>query len=196
MCQGCELSVNIEDVIFLDCSDCQSIKSLPADLPNLKFLAIYNTNISDVPAYPSLEALYCFSTPIATLPALPKLRKLIAHDTNISELRDDYYRLEYANLNNTNITDIPTSLISLSSLSADNTQLDSISKKLVSLEWLSVANTNIKTIPRMMSLTYLDCSGTKITRINEKECSSLRKLVCRGCPIDPFAFKSGINVSL
>lgn len=196
MCAACQSDSNFEDIVYLDCADCKTIKVLPQDLPNLKFLTTYNTNIKDIPVYPNLEALYCFNSPITTLPELPKLRKLIANDTFLTELRGDYYRLEEVNINNTNVSSIPTSLISLTWLSADDTNLETISNKLVSLESLSIANTKIKTIPEMLSMEYLNCSGTGVSHINETECISLRKLVCKGCPIDPFSFKSGMNVMM
>ena len=200
MCQICNNSIHeasLNDIIYLDCSNCQNIKTIPEDLPNLKFLSIYNTNILSIPSYPNLEALYCFKTPIQTLPSLPKLRKIFAQDSQLTIIPDDYYRLEVANLNNTSIVSIPDTMISLRWLSVDNTDIDSISEKLISLEWLSIQKTNVGSLPNEMPcLQYLNCSHTEISQVDVRGHPMLEKLVCKGCSVDPFQFANGLDVSM
>ena len=196
MCEICDGSYD-PAVIYLDCSECKKIRTLPSELPNLKFLSVYNTNIEEIPPYASLEALYCFDSEIKELPRLPKLRKLVAQNTNLERLPEDCFRLEVVDIDNTNVSIIPESMISLRWLSADNTNIESVSKKLISLEWLSVAKTKISKMPKsMLSLQYLNCSGTDVSDIQTKGYPMLRKLACRGCPIDPFSFTNGLDVMM
>ena len=198
MCFLCDNPTNqkeFDDLVYLDCSDCENIKVLPDNLPNLKFLSIYNTNIEEVPSYASLESLYCFDTSIVSLPSLPKLRKLMAQHSNLTSIPNDYYRLEVMNINNTFVDTIPDTMISLRWLSAEDTDIQQLSSKLISLEWLSIANCNIETMPNeMLSLQYLNCSGTTISNINTSGYPMLRKLSCKGCSIDPFSFSNGLDV--
>ena len=197
MCVICDGSFDSNELIYLDCSNCDKVTSLPADLPNLKFLSIYKTNIEFVPPYQSLESLYCFETPIKTLPSLPKLRKLFAQDSELDMIPEDYFRVEVINVNNTPIISIPDTLISLRWLAANETSIESISSKLISMEWLSMENSNVDSMPKeMLSLQYLNCSGTKVCKINTRGYPMLRKLSCRGCAIDPFSFSNGLDVSM
>jgi len=197
MCQACYLNLEqLRELVYLDCANCKVIKSLPEDLPNLKILSIYRTNIVSIPSYLGLEALYCFHSSLAALPDMPKLRKLVAHGCNIDVLRDDLFRLETADISDTKVSVIPNTLVNLSRLCADNTPITVFPKKLISLEWLSIENTQISEMPNEMpSLIFLNCSDTNITDINEDECPMLRKLICRNCPINPFEFNGAINVS-
>ncbi len=195
MCIICEDNFNPDEIIYLDCSECKTVTELPPNLPNLKFLSIYNTSISVVPQYDSLETLYCFNTKVNSLPPLLKLRKLFAQKSCLTFLRDDLYRLEMVNINNTEVDSIPDTFMNLRWLSANHTKLTSISKKMISLEWLSIAHTNIETMPStMLSLQYLNCNYTAISDINVDGYPMLRKLSCRGCTINPFDFDTGLDV--
>lgn len=195
ICKNSFTSAQLEELVCLDCSDCAEVEALPENMPNLRFLAIYDTNIRRIPAYPGLEALYCFRCPVVELPDMPKLRKLVANGTAIDRLSEDYYRLEMANIDDTNVTAIPDSLISLRWLSANNTGLETISRRLISLEWLSIENTRLTEMPEHMpSLQYLNCSGTGVTAVVEDDYPMLRKITCRGCPINPFDFSNRIDV--
>lgn len=196
MCKLCD-NIDAREIIYLDCANCDAVKTLPADMPNLKILSIYNTSISEIPEYPSLETLYCFNTPLEYLPSLPKLRKLVAHNTNLRALNSDLYRAEIVKVDNTQIDEIPECLINLVSVSADCTNVSSISSKLISLEWLSIQNTKVVEMPEgMMSLQFLNCSGTEVSDIIEENYPMLRKIVCRGCSIDPFQFCGKVDVMM
>lgn len=196
MCIWCDPTNIDPNTVFLDCSNCKQITTLPESLPSLKFLIMYNTNISIVPKYESLEGLYCMNCPIDTIPVLPKLRKLNANGSNLRVLPNELYRLETIQLNDTNVVSIPDTLISAITLSINNTKVGNISGKLINLESLSVANTLIFSLGRMMSLQYLDCSGCPITSIQIDLMPNLRKIYARGCTfIDPFSIiESGVDL--
>lgn len=197
MCLVCDAdSAQLEQTVYLDCGHCPHVRALPAELPNLKVLAIDHTGITRVPDYPSLEALYCFHSSVAELGDLPKLRRLVANGSQIAALRDDYFRLETANLADTKLRCIPGGLVNLRWLAADHTRISEIPPRLISLEWLSIRGTDVAQLPaEMPSMVYLNCSDTKISSIDEDECPMLRKLVCQNCGIDPFGFTGAMNVS-
>lgn len=197
MCIICNNLIDPESIIFLDCSKCPNVSTLPENLPNVKFLAIYDTNISVIQSYPSLEGLYCMNCPIETLPDLPKLRKLNATGSALKEIPGTLYRLEVLLVNNTKITNIPDTLISAITISANNTQISQISSKLINVESLSISGTQVQSLEPMMSLQYLDCSNTAITDIPVDMITGLRKVFARGCNItDPFnIIQKGIDMT-
>jgi len=177
MCIICDTPMIDQSTIFLDCSNCPNITTLPEHLPNLKFLMIYDTNITMVPSYESLEGLYCMRCSIETLPDLPKLRKLNATGSSLKTLSGTLYRLE--------------------TLLIDNTNVSNISDKLINIESLSVVNTPMTSLKALMSLQYLNCSGTQINSLPINQLPNLRKVYARGCNFsDPFAIiEKGIDLT-
>lgn len=188
MCQLCIEQTIDQSTIFLDCSDCKKIETLPESLPNLKFLVIYGTNISEVPAYPSLEGLYIMDCPIESLPYLPKLTKLNACGSKLQSIPDNFYRLQHILIDRTPINNLPDTLISCTNISANGcTQLSNISNKLINLESLSIAKSSISSIPSLMSLQYINIGGTTINELPLDKLPSLRKVFAKGCSLnDPF----------
>lgn len=197
MCIICDTPMIDQSTIFLDCSNCPNITTLPEHLPNLKFLMIYDTNITMVPSYESLEGLYCMRCSIETLPDLPKLRKLNATGSSLKTLSGTLYRLETLLIDNTNVSDIPETLISTITVSANNTNVSNISDKLINIESLSVVNTPMTSLKALMSLQYLNCSGTQINSLPINQLPNLRKVYARGCNFsDPFAIiAKGIDLT-
>ncbi len=196
MCILCESSDLDQSTIFLDCSNCDKITTLPEYLPNLKFLVIYGTNISTIPSYKSLEGLYCMGCPINSLPDLPKLTKLNASGSSLKSLPNSLYRLETILVDDTNVSDIPDTLISSITISANNTKVSNVSEKLINVESLSIANTQVSEINVMMSLQYLNCSGTSVSSILVDKMPMLRKIYAKECSIsDPFSIiERGIDL--
>jgi Leucine-rich repeat (LRR) protein len=144
-----------------------------------------------------LEAVYCFNSKITSLPDLPKIRKIFAQNTPLAAIPDNYFRVEMMNIDATDVASIPETMISLRWLSANNTKLVSISDKLLSLEWLSIEHTSVDAMPHtMLSLQFLNCSHSGVQDICVDHYRCLRKLVCRGCPIDPFVFTNGLDVMM
>ncbi len=185
--------------IFLDYSDCPTIRTLPSPdtVPNLKFLAIYDTQIADVPNYPSLEALYMMGCPIKSLDNLPKLRRLNASGSELQTIPDNLFRLEWAKLDGCPLNTLPDTLISMQTLSINNCpNLTSISPKWINLETLSIASTGISFIWGYPNLSYLDITGLDVSELPLKRLPSLRKVVARECNLaDPFAIiERGINL--
>lgn len=197
MCILCDSSEVDQSTIFLDCSKCSKITTLPESLPNLKFLAIYDTNISEVPVYSSLEGLYCMRCPIKSIPDLPKLRKLNAAGSALETLPDTLYRLENILIDDTKVSTIPETLISVINISANDTNVSEISDTLINVESLSIVNTPVSTMDPMLSLQYLNCSGTQITSLPIDQMPSLRKVFARGCNFsDPFVLiEKGIDLT-
>lgn len=198
MCILCNnLEINI-DTILLDCSNCKNITTLPNNLPNLKFLVIYNTNIKIVPEYPSLEGLYIMNCPIESLPDFPKLKKLNAVNSKLTAIPDTYFRLECLLIDNTLIQSIPETLISVKQISANACKsLAEISSKLINLETLSINNTAIELIPSLMSLNYVDIGSTNISILPLNNLKCLRKVFAKGCNLsNPFdIIERGIDLT-
>lgn len=135
--------------------------------------------------------------PIKALPDLPKLRKLNASGSSLESLPGAMYRLENILVNNTPISVIPETLISAINISANDTNVSEISDKLINVESLSIVNTLVATLNPMLSLQYLNCSGTQITSLPINQMPSLRKVFARGCNFsDPFAIiERGIDLT-
>lgn len=189
MCELCSGAPINSDIIFLDCSNCKQVQTLPESLPNLKFLIIYGTNISAIPSYPSLEGLYIMNCPIVELPELLKLTKLNASGSKLQSIPTTLHRLQSINIDNTLITSIPDTLISVTNISAnDCTQLATISSKLINLESLSIAKSAFSNIPGLMNLCYIDISGTALIELPLDQLPALRKVRAKSCTLnDPFA---------
>lgn len=189
MCIVCSTQQVDPDTIFLDCSNCKQVRALPGDLPNLKFLIIYGTNIPEVPPYPSLEGLYMMDCPIKQLPALPKLTKLNASGSMLESISDKLYRLQTILIDRTQITELPETLISAINISANGcSKLVNISPKLINLESLSIRGTALRSVPRLMSLQYINIGDTAINALPLDHLHALRKVFARGCQlVDPFA---------
>ncbi len=189
MCQLCcteQTPTFLEQIIYLDCANCNQIESLPDYLPNLRILSIYNTNITAVPTYDTLEDLYCFGTPISELPHLPRLKKLLAQGSQLRALPADAFDLEMININETNVDTLPTTLISLKWLSAKRTKITEIPSQLISLEWLNIKDSKVGELPAALpSLQYLNCGLTTIKQINISGYKMLLTFYCQGCAINP-----------
>lgn len=134
--------------------------------------------------------------PIEELPSLPKLTKLNASGSSLMRIPDTFYRLETIMVDNTNLSDIPKTLISAITISANNTNITDISSKLINVESLSIVNTLVANINIMMSLQYLNCSGTRVDSILVDQMPTLRKIYARGCTFaDPFTIiERGIDL--
>ena len=198
MCILCDNPEIDPNTILLDCSNCKKIASLPSNLPNLKFLVIYGTNISSIPEYLSLEGLYIMNCPIESLPDFPKLKKLNANNSQLISLPETYYRLEYLLIDNTPIQSLPDTLISIKQISANGCKmLTEISSKLINLETLLINNTAIETIPSLMSLNYIDIGSTNISVLPLNHLKSLRKVFAKNCNLsNPFdIIERGIDLS-
>jgi Leucine-rich repeat (LRR) protein len=198
MCKLCIGSPIDSNTIFLDCSNCTHVQTLPDNLPNLKFLIIYNTNIQVIPPYPSLEGLYMMSCPIVALPELPKLVKLNATGSKLESIPDTLYRIQSINIDRTAIVSLPTTLISATTISANGcARLDTISSKLINLESLSIMNTGFRSIPKLISLQYINIGSTSIDQLPLDYLPALRKVFAKGCQlIDPFAIiERGIDLT-
>lgn len=198
MCELCDGSPIDPNTIFLDCSNCPHIQTLPENLPNLKFLCIYGTKIQVIPPYPSLEGLYIMNCPIVALPDLPKLIKLNAARSKLESLPDTLYRLQSLNIDRTPIVSLPTTLISAITISANGcTRLEAISNKLINLESLSISGTAFRSIPKLMSLQYINIGNTAINQLPLDYLPALRKVFAKGCNlIDPFAIiTEGIDLT-
>lgn len=198
MCIVCDNSIIDPSTIYLDCSQCSQVTSLPDNLPALKFLIIYDTNIQTIPPYPLLEGLYMMNCPIVSLPDLPKLTKLNAKGSKLENISDKLYRLQTIMIDNTPIQSLPNTLISAVTISAnDCNQLTDISSKLINLESLSIINTSIDTIPSLMSLQYINIGGTSIKQVPVDKLPCLRKVFARGCNLnDPFSMiELGIDLT-
>lgn len=198
MCILCDNPEIDSNTILLDCSNCKKIVSLPSNLPNLKFLVIYGTNISTVPEYPALEGLYIMNCPIESLPDFPKLKKLNASNSKLLSVPDTYFRLEYLLIDNTPIQLLPETLISIKQISANSCKsLTEISSKLINLETLSINNTAIEIIPSLMSLNYIDIGSTNISVLPLNNLKCLRKVFAKGCNLsNPFdIIERGIDLS-
>jgi len=76
---------SIQNLTLLNCNDAPLITSLP-DMPNLKELYCYNTQITKLPYLPKLTILNCYNTQISSLPDLPKLSVLYCYNTQITKL--------------------------------------------------------------------------------------------------------------
>ncbi len=191
MCILCEQSDLPPSTVLLDCSGCPKVQLLPApdSLPNLQYLAIYNTNIDVVPAYPELKGLYMMECPIASLPDLPKLKRLNASGSNLARLPGSLHQLELLSINRTSISTLPEMLISVQMISAaECCQLESISTKLINLESLIVRATGLAAVPALLNLNYIDISNTIISSLPLDQLPCLRKVVARGCTLaDPFS---------
>lgn len=198
MCILCDNPEIDHNTILLDCSNCKKIASLPPNLPNLKFLVIYGTNISILPEYPTLEGLYIMNCPIESLPDFPKLKKLNASNSKLLSIPDTYFRLEYLLIDNTPIQSLPDTLISVKQISANGCRsLTEISTKLINLEILSINNTAIEFIPSLMSLNYIDIGSTNISVLPLNNLKCLRKVFAKGCNLsNPFdIIERGIDLS-
>ena len=198
MCIVCSSSTIDPATIFLDCSNCTQIQTLPESLPSLKFLIIYDTGIQVVPSYPALEGLYMMNCPISILPDLPKLTKLNATGSKLESIPETQYRLQSIIVDNTPISTLPNTLISATTISANGcTHLTEISSKLINLESLSIMNTNITNVPSLMSLQYINIGGTSIAELPITQLPCLRKVFAKGCSLsDPFSIiDQGIDLT-
>lgn len=189
MCIICSATIVDPDITFLDCSNCKQVRTLPESLPNLKFLIIYGTNIQDIPPYPALEGLYMMDCPIKQLPELPMLTKLNAFGSMLEHIPDTLYRLQTILIDRTQIISLPDTLISATTISANGcSKLIDISSKLINLESLSIKGTALGSVPRLMSLQYINIGDTSISALPLDYLPALRKVFARGCHlIDPFA---------
>lgn len=198
MCITCDNpNIDTNTLIFLDCSGCPKVLSLPQNMPNLKFLCIYNTKINIIPSCPSLEGLYMMNSQVNSLPELPKLRKLNASGSALNSIGDTCYRLESINIDNTTISSLPDTLISAITISAKNCKnLLNIPNNLLNVETLYINNSLVSEIPSLVNLEYLDISGTNIKSLPLDYLPNLCDVIANECTLDdPFAIISkGINL--
>jgi Leucine-rich repeat (LRR) protein len=165
---------------------------------SLKFLCVFDTQISSISNYPNLEGLYMMNCPINSLPDLPKLRKLNASNSTLASIPDTFYRLENLNIDNTTISRLPNSLISAITISAKNCkQLIIVPDTLINIEVLYIKNTLVSFLPGLLNLYYLDISGTSINNLPLDYLPALETVLANGCTLaDPFAIiNKGINLN-
>jgi len=197
MCEICDGTLDATTVVLVDCSGCVNIKSLPIEMPALKFLVINGTQISSFHSYPKLEGLYMMGCNIRTIPDLPKLKKLIASNSRLIAIPETLYQLEFLDVSNTKVSSVPSSLISLTVLKASGcSTLSDISSKLINLEALTADRTGLTKVNPLMSLTYINVSNTSVIEL--KGLPMLRKVVAKNCTFDdPFILiEQGIDLTM
>ena len=136
------------------------LTSLPDPLPpNLKFLDVFHTKITSLPALPdTLLHLNAVNTKITSLPALPpNLKFLDVSDTKIMSLPVLPPSLELLAANNTQITSLPALPPNLVRLLVNKTPITSLPALPPKLRVLIVSDTPITSLPAFPpSLEMLD----------------------------------------
>ena len=197
MCGICDGTIDVTTAVLVDCSNCSNIKSLPVEMPMVKFLRIDGTQITSIPSYSKLEGLYMMNCSVRSLPDFPKLKKLNARNARVTSIPDTLYQLEFLDVSNTKVSTVPSSLISLIVLKMSGCKsLTDVSSKLINLESLIVDGTGLTKVNSLMSLTYINISDTSVTEL--VGLPSLRKVVAKNCSIgDPFSLiELGIDVTM
>lgn len=177
--------------------DSISIASLPISnmdgiqyFDNLKYLKLYNTSTTSLPAFPSnLVWLELFSFQIPSLPALPNslevlllsnsnqttnlpalpggLKALSCAYTQITSLPSLPNTLEYLKCNNNLLTSLPTLPNALLKLYCDDNDLYDLPVLPISLKYLSCKLNYLQTLPALPStLTFLNCYQTGLTYLD------------------------------